>query len=72
MDKEKVLEKIGELWKQCELDPTEVLAIIEEAMDCTQCPARKFCENEEMGVGCRDALLKYLGYDEDPVEFTVF
>ena len=72
MDKEEVLKKISELWKMCELDPTEVLAIIGETMDCLQCPARKFCEDEIMGGSCRDALLKYLGYDEDPVEYTVF
>ena len=68
MDKEKVLEKIGELWKQCELDPTEVLTIIEEAMDCDECPAGKICEEMD---GCRDALLKYLGYEKDPIFSTV-
>lgn len=69
MDNEEVVKKIGELWEQCELDPTEVLAIIEEVMDCNECPANKLCDS---GMSCRRALLKYLGYDEDPVEFTVF
>ena len=69
MDKEKVLKKIGELWKQCELDPTEVLSIIGEVMDCNKCPASKLCDDE---VSCRNALLKYLGYNKDPVDYTVF
>ena len=69
MDKEKVLEKIGELWKQCELDPTEVLAIIGETMDCNKCPAGKICDEID---DCRRALLKYVGYEKDPVEATVF